>query len=465
MSKPKFNFQPTQFASTPIIQNTSTDSDVTTPITESADVTPSSILETMEDKEDKKEGFVIKIIPRKKLRANKKNCYGMREVEKLKDSILHFGLQQNLTVIYSVEEDRYIIESGHRRCQALDELIEKFGNFELQTSSQLGLLEECSTNEYDLYIKNVKTYEVGYPCKVNSILRDELDYDTIENEATLLSEARLIITNEDVRSTDPIEKAAAVARLSEIYQKLNIGKTMKEKINVLEQVASDLNISKQQVIIYKSLNNLIPEIKEEFEKKNITVKEGSEISKLNEEEQRSLLYLIQSGEKINIEQVKQLNKEKAALQKEIKEKEDLIAKLQFEAEEHAKQIEFHNNHEFDENVLESLTPSPTPEEIKVKEDLHRKEEEIKLLQHQIDTLKNKPVQIIDSNTTTLYRAELAAKMAHEALLRAQDEFITSYTAYEKMIDLSPLEVDRSIINTMAKDYDTLFKPKNHESML
>lgn len=465
MAKPKFSFTPAQF---PVDNGINAE-----PTREVKEVTPATILEP---KKSKTEGFQIKIIPRKKIRTNKKNCYGIREIERLKESILQFGLQQNLTVVYSLEEDMYIIEAGHRRCQALDELIEEFSGVlstsenEVQvnpvysnvddSSGKLGLPEQqndtsgatVAPERIALYLKNVKPYEVGYPCKINSFLKDEEDYDGVETESTLLSEARLIITNEDVRSTNPAERAAAVARLEEIYQKLNIGKKKSEKVNVMQKVAEDMNISKQQVANYKSFNNLLPELKDEFEKNNITLKEGSEIGKLNEDEQRQILDALRAGEKVSLDEIKTLKKEKANLAKEIKEKEALISKLQLEVEESAKQIEFKTPQEFDEKVLGALEQKPSEEEIHLKEDLHRKEEEIKLLMRQVDELKNKPTTIIDAGATNLYRAELAAKVAHENLLKAQAEFLQNFVQYEKLLDASPIDSDRSLYEKMMSDY-------------
>ena len=456
MAKPKFTFKPAQF---PV------DNGITAENTkEVKELTPATILESKKSKTT--EGFQIKIIPREKIRTNKKNCYGIREIERLKESILQFGLQQNLTVVYSLEEDMYIIEAGHRRCQALDELIEEFSGVTVtpengvqvnsvylnkdNSSGKPGLPERSA-----LYIKNVKPYEVGYPCKINSFLKDEEDYDGAETEATLLSEARLIITNEDVRSTNPAEKAAAIARLEEIYQKLNIGKKKNEKINVMEKVAEDMNISKQQVANYKSFNNLLPELKEEFDKNNITLKEGSEIGKLNEDEQRQILAALHAGEKVSLDEIKALKKEKANLAKEIKEKEALISRLQFEAEESAKQIEFHSPEEFDEKVLNALDMKPTEEEIRLKEDLHRKEEEIKLLMSQVNELKNKPTTILDIGATNLYRAELAAKVSHENLLKAQAEFLQNFIQYEKLLEASPMDTDHTLYEKMAPDYENI----------
>ena len=75
------------------------------------------------------DAFKFKFILREKLRPNLKNDYDMTGIEKLEDSILENGLLQNLVVIYSMEEDKYIIESGHRRCQALDNLIARYKDY------------------------------------------------------------------------------------------------------------------------------------------------------------------------------------------------------------------------------------------------------------------------------------------------------------------------------------------------
>lgn len=69
MAKPKFSFTPAQF---PVDNGINAE-----PTQEVTEVTPATILEP---KKSKTEGFQIKIIPRKKIRTNKKNCYGIREV-------------------------------------------------------------------------------------------------------------------------------------------------------------------------------------------------------------------------------------------------------------------------------------------------------------------------------------------------------------------------------------------------
>ena len=178
--------------------------------------------------------FDIKYIPRSKIRENKKNHYPQDQVEKLKDSILHFGLQQNLTVVYLEEADIYVLEAGHTRTRAIDELIQEFEDF-----------PDKENELYKLYKKNIEEYKVkGYPCKVSSVIKDGTAYDYSEDtdladipEDVIDSEIRLIITNEMSRDRSPATTAANVDRLQKLYQRKNIGKKKQEKINVANQIA------------------------------------------------------------------------------------------------------------------------------------------------------------------------------------------------------------------------------------
>ena len=70
------------------------------------------------------------------------------------------------------------------------------------------------------------------------------------------------------RDRSPATTAANVDRLQKLYQRKNIGKKKQEKINVANQIAEDLNLKKRQVMNYTSLQNLIPELRKEFESNN-----------------------------------------------------------------------------------------------------------------------------------------------------------------------------------------------------
>lgn len=262
--------------------------------------------------------FDIKYIPRSKIRENKKNHYPQDQVEKLKDSILHFGLQQNLTVVYLEEKDIYVLEAGHTRTRAIDELIEEFENY-----------PDKEDEYYKLYQSNIEEYKLkGYPCKVSSVIKDGTAYDYTEDtdladipEDVIDSEIRLIITNEMSRDRSPATTAANVDRLQKLYERKNIGKKKQEKINVANQIAQDLDLDKRQVLRYRSLQNLIPELRSEFESHNITLTEGTNYAKLSQDEQEKLLQLLRAGKKATSAELESLIKEKKRLKDQISQLE------------------------------------------------------------------------------------------------------------------------------------------------
>lgn len=153
----------------------------------------------------------------------------MDEIESLMDSILHFGLLQPINVIYIMDEDMYCIEAGHRRTEAIDRLIQKYKD-----------PEDIDSVDVEFYLKNIKQFEVGYPCNIVDILKDDIPYDydsdfPLEDipESIIDSEIRLIITNEESRNRSPSVRAANVARLSKLYERKNLGKTKRsDKINI-----------------------------------------------------------------------------------------------------------------------------------------------------------------------------------------------------------------------------------------
>lgn len=262
--------------------------------------------------------FDIKYIPRSKIRENKKNHYPQDQVEKLKDSILHFGLQQNLTVVYLEEKDIYVLEAGHTRTRAIDELIKEFENYPNKEDEY-----------YKLYQSNIEEYKLkGYPCKVSSVIKDGTAYDYEEDtdladipEEVIDSEIRLIITNEMSRDRSPAMTAANVDRLQKLYQRKNIGKNKQEKINVANQIAQDLDLDKRQVLRYRSLQNLIPELRSEFESHNITLTEGTNYAKLSQDEQEKFLQLLRAGKKATSAELESLIKEKKRLKDQISQLE------------------------------------------------------------------------------------------------------------------------------------------------
>ncbi len=312
MGKQKFNFQALGQSPAPAMMN---NDKAPAPLN---NTTVASIVKQLDSTE--KNPFEIKLIPRSRIRMNKKNCYPIEEIESLSKSILEFGLQQNLVVIYSSEEDKYIIETGHRRFTALNMLIDKYSG-------------KTDYPEKALYMKNVAPYEKGFPCKV-IYLEDGIEYDVSDNTdlstiptSVIDSEIRLYITNEEIRAKNPVRTAQVVARLKQLYDAKNASLNHSDKINVNNEIADNLNISSRQVAKYNSIDNLIPELKGLFINNNISLTNATGYAQLSHEEQEQIYKIFLTHEEMSSKQINELVKNNNELSLEIKRKEAEINAL------------------------------------------------------------------------------------------------------------------------------------------
>lgn len=234
--------------------------------------------------------FNLKFIPREKIIFHKKNNYLMEEIEKFSEKILEFGLIHNLEALYDEEKDVYILESGERRTRAIDLLIEKYSNYD-------GNQEDY---DYQNYLKHIKQFEIeGYPVNVKFFDFEKYEMEYESKEAALLteidSEIRLEAANVDVRSYDASMIRKKVERLSYLYTERNKMLKKGEKINVNKTLAEDLHMTDRNVKNYKALSKLIPELQELFDRKNISLSDGTNYASLTESEQYQILQLIQEG--------------------------------------------------------------------------------------------------------------------------------------------------------------------------
>lgn len=358
-----------------------------------------------------KNTFDIKVIPRQKIRVNQKNNYPMVEIESLMESILYFGLLQPINVIYIMDEDMYCIEAGHRRTEAIDRLIQKYKN-----------QEATESEDYTNYQRNVKQFETGYPCNVVDILKDDIPYDYAADipleeipESIIDSEIRLIITNEENRDRSPSVRAANVARLSRLYERKNLNKAKRsDKININKKIAEELNITERQVINYKNLNKLIPELKEEFDRNNISLKAGSNYARLSEEEQYSILKVIQSGIQVSANEIQTLLKDKNELLKKMEAKENQIEKLKA--------------------AVSGESPSGHLERIKS-------------LENELNLLKDKS-GIIPTQNTELLKADLQTRNALDQVQTAISFLLKSLSQLE---ELRSKQADMQELNIISQD--------------
>lgn len=373
-----------------------------------------------------------KLVPRYKIRENKKNKYPKHSIDSLKESILSYGIQQDITAVYVMDEDMYVLETGHRRTAALDALIEEFRDYSGDKQDE----------RYLLYNKNVKKYELAYLCKITGKIAENTDYDLIDendlskaSDTVLDSEIRLQITNIEARNDDSSVRAANISRLSKLYTEKNKRNPKNQQINVNKKIAEDLNITDRQVKYYKTLDHLIPELKEEFEKNSISIKDGSNYAKLSPAEQNIILSLIKENaatSDISKGQVELLLKEKSALTKMCTEKEMELHML------------------LEEKAAASATMQADKDEEKEKQgeaDIQvesEKDMQIESLREEIAILKNRKPEKIDTKMGELVKSELQFKASIGECEKAIIRMLDLLNNYKLLYDESS-NIPRSMI--------------------
>lgn len=290
MAKQKFNFQS-------IIPPSEPGSPITIPASVAAPINNNT-------PKTKSPLDAYKIIPRHKLRLNKRNDYPISEIAELEQYMLQWGVLQDILVIYSLEEDIYIVEAGHRRTTALDNLIKRYRDWD----------GDPEDNLYLLYQKNIQQYEKGYVCKIVGRLEENVNYDVPDDQmddSVIDSEIRLIITNEGARNDiPPAVKARNINRLAQLYERKNLSLHNKEeKIKVNKTIAKQIGITERQVINYKNVDRLIPELKALFDQERFSLKVASSYSSLEPDAQLEIAATYQRGETVNAETVKTLKQE------------------------------------------------------------------------------------------------------------------------------------------------------------
>lgn len=279
--------------------------------------------------EIKTDKFEVRLIPRNKIiynPFNRKNNFEMSAIDQLKSTILNYGLAHNLTAIYSLEDDNYILESGHRRTMALDSLIEEYSNYNGNPESE----------DYKLYLKNVSAYEKGYPVKICDKLEEDLNYDDNWDslpevpESILESEIRVHITNMEIRNETPSQRAEHIQRLGHLYDERNRRHHKNNKFNVNKTIGEKLGISDRHVADMRATENLIPELQNEFEKNNIILKDAAGYGRLDKELQYAILEIIQKGDKVSKEEIKVLRHKQ---EEAVAEKEKLTTEIQNKQQE------------------------------------------------------------------------------------------------------------------------------------
>lgn len=393
--------------------------------------------------------FNFKLIPRSRIIFNEKNDYAQVDIEKLAGGILHFGLVHNLEGYYDEEQDLYVIESGERRTRAIDFLLEKYSDY-----------QDTDSQEYKDFLFNVKGYESGYPINVKR--KRFAESGELSELDEIDSEIRLMDANEEVRPTDPQDKYKRVVRRSELIERRNELLPYRDRVNVNKEIGQTLGMSERQVQKYKNIDALIPELKEEFFRNNISLTEGANYSSLTEEEQQNILKMIQEGKKVSADDIKKLKQEKDAAQTELIQKERELSKLKEESdqlqEKHEKELvklqesikqdrerikkeiseEILNNSP-DRNKVKELEKELKNKEVaqkendnnlqKISQNLNNKNSEIEKLEAELKQMKNQPGQDLER-----IRIEVKLSTAIETTMSSVSDIKKSLIAYGKISD-------------------------------
>lgn len=276
-----------------------------------------------------------------------------KEMEELKSSIQEVGLLEPLVVVQ--EGELYKLISGHQRKKALEELG----------------IEKVAVNIVNL--------------------QDEDE------------ELALIHANIKQRKLNDMELARVIKAEKEIIQQKIKKGTLKNQGRAIEQVANNLEISKDKAKRLDRLNLLIPELQLLVEQGKITTGKAQEIGLLDVETQKILYSSLKENiEKFSLEEIKKIKQQDETKRLDLLKKLDEVRNERDEQMNNF-QLQEHENRILKEKINElekkKTSPANTEEILKLQSVLKEKEKEEKeqrilqeekerMLLQQIEKLRN-----------------------------------------------------------------------------
>lgn len=387
---------------------------------------PKKIIQSINDQEDEKYPYTYKSIPFEKMRFSEDNDFNTSHEECISkgESILKNGLIHALTVVYDIDDDMYTVISGEKRvrgCMLIKEEIES------------GNVNEERRSLYEKHIKGF--FKTGFPCNVKTGL------NAIEQKLLIN------VANLDVTRLTAAELAQKIQEQKDLYTQLALEKGENPDKSYSSKIAQDLNIGQRQVQKYNKINeNLIPELKELFDQDKMNVNEGSTFAKLSREEQLKIRDVIESGRKVD-------NQELHLIKLEIEEKNKKTREL----EEECRQAKEKNT--VLEKKLKEL-PDETSIKEKLKKELEASEQsEYKKQLQEIQEEKEKIKQ-----EKEVIAKELAKKEAEIKKMKSASEMSESEKSKirDKMkIEAVKEEIKANIkqLNDMLNQYSSFYQEK------
>jgi len=183
----------------------------------------------------------IKMIDIDKIKPHEENFYSMQDIELLAEDIERQGLKENLVV--RAEDDFFIVISGHRRREAVKQLIEQG-----RRSSRF------------------------VPCYINPVKSADEELQD------------LIMLNATTRVISDAETIQQYEKLKPIYE---AKKANGEKFGrIREKIAEALGVSNGQAAKLENVSkNAIPEVRKAVEDGEMSINTADKLAKLSENEQ------------------------------------------------------------------------------------------------------------------------------------------------------------------------------------
>lgn len=228
-----------------------------------------------------------------KIKPSDKNTFGMRDIDKLAESIKEYGQLEN-AVVRKIDHPEFEFEmiSGHRRQQAL------------------------------------------------KLLGRETILCKVVEADDLLAEAMLIVANLETRELSDMEKSNSAARLVEIVEeRRKLGEYQGRKTR--EVVAEMMSTESEKVAPAKvqkllKVQELIPEFKEQLDKGELSLEKANQLAQMTQEQQKMVFDMFeQQGKELTAKKAKEL---KDSLQQNNENAKEIIEKMKKELEEKEKEL-------------------------------------------------------------------------------------------------------------------------------
>lgn len=201
------------------------------------------------------------------IKPNPKNEYELSEIEKLKDSIFALGgVQQNLVLMCMEEnaEYKYLALDGHRRHRACLELVQE------------------GHKEFEL---------------IPAVIKKSMDADT--------EDALLVLMNNSQRNKTDWEKVMEHMKLKEIIPKLKKRQNIDGRTRDIE--ADYFGVSQTQIGIYNTIGTRLgTELMQVFRTGRIGVSLAYQAAKLEADEQKQLLQVVEKNGSFTEEDVRRI---------------------------------------------------------------------------------------------------------------------------------------------------------------